>query len=192
MTKSDILAAALVGGYPAGFRIALKLVLDWECELNHVTGEIEWENVEHDNGGATFAGLLAKPVYEGGDNLSADPTPREIVSIYYQNYWQKLSGLPVLVQETAFFMGVNIGIGAVIKYLQLALNDYGAKLVTDCKLGDQTRMAAFANPDPDGLCMAMLAKIRRHYDDIVAENPSQSVFLPGWKNRLDAAKSLLT
>jgi hypothetical protein len=60
MTKTDIIAAALAGGFSAPFRAALKLTLDWECVLNHVTGEIEWENVDGDSGGKTFAGLLLK------------------------------------------------------------------------------------------------------------------------------------
>jgi len=186
MTKSDILLAALTGSYPAGFRIALKLVLDWECELNHVTGEIEWENVEHDSGGPTFAGLLLK---EG--EVSQNPDPHEIARVYYENYWQKLSGLPVLVQEILFFEGVNIGIETAVKYLQLACNDYGARLNADGELGDKTRQAAFAVPDQEGLCMAFLGKIRKHYEQIVNDHPSQEKFLAGWKNRLDAAKGLL-
>jgi len=186
MTKSDITLAALTGGYPAGFRIALKLVLDWECELNHVTGEIEWENVPDDSGGPTFAGLLLKD-----GEVSQNPDPHQIVKVYFETYWQKLAGLPVLVQEVVFFEAVNVGIETAVKYLQFACNDYGARITVDGDFGDKTRQAAFAVPDPDGLCMAFLGKIRRHYEEIVASRPSQAKFMAGWQHRLDAAKSLL-
>jgi len=186
MTKSEILMAALANGYPAGFRIALKLVLDWECELNHVTGQIEWENVAGDSGGPTFAGLLLKD-----GEVTESPDPHAVARVYFSNYWEKLTGLPVLVQEIVFFEGVNVGIATAIRYLQLACNDYGARIAVDGALGDQTRSAAFAVHDTTGLCMAFLAKIRRHYEDLVAEHPSQAKFLAGWENRLTVAKSLL-
>jgi lysozyme family protein len=184
--KSDIGVAALQAGYSVGFRKALNLVLDWECELNHVTGEIVWENVSEDFGGATFAGLLLK-----NEEVSADPQPNEIAKVYFEKYWTPLNGLPVLVQELVFFEGVNIGIGSAIRYLQQACNDYGARIGTDGVLGDMTRQAAFAVHDTTGLCMGFLQKIRRHYEEIVASRPSQAKFLAGWENRLTAAKSLL-
>jgi lysozyme family protein len=185
MTKSDITLAALTGGYPAGFRIALKLVLDWECELNHVTGDIEWENVPDDSGGPTFAGLLLKD-----GEVSQNPDPHEIVKVYFETYWQKLAGLPVLVQEVVFFMGVNIGIGTAVRFLQFALINYGARLNPDSILGDQTRMAAFSVADTDGLCMLFLGKLKRHYEEL-AQRPGQAKFLAGWLNRVDAAKGLM-
>lgn len=186
MKKSDILTAALVGGFPAAFRIALKLVLDWECELNHVTGEIEWENDPDDSGAATFAGLLLK---EG--EVATSPDPHGIVHVYFDKYWKPLAGLPVLVQEVVFVEGVNIGIETAIECLQFALNDYGCRLVVDGKLGDQTRQASFAQGDVTGLCMAFLQKCRRHYEGIASDHPSQGKFLQGWLNRLDATKGLL-
>jgi len=185
MKKTDITLAALTGGYPAGFRIALKLVLDWECELNHVTGDIEWENVPDDSGGPTFAGLLLKT-----GEVTRDATPHDICQVYFLNYWQKLAGLPVLVQEMAFFMGVNIGIGAAVRFLQFALINYGARLNVDGILGDKTCQAAYAVSDTDGLCMLFLGKLKRHYEEL-AQRPGQAKFLAGWLNRVEAAKGLM-
>lgn len=186
MKKTDILTAALGGGYPVGFRKALSLVLDWECVINHVTGEIEWENDPDDAGGATFAGLLLKD-----GEVGKDPDPHGIAQVYFEKYWQPLNGLPVLVQEFVFVEGINIGIGTAIRSLQFALNDYGCRLTVDGRLGDQTFQAAFAQPDTTGLCMAFLQKCRRHYEGIVASHPAQKKFLQGWINRIEATKSLI-
>jgi lysozyme family protein len=88
-------------------------------------------------------------------------------------------------------MGVNIGVGTAVRFLQFALINYGARLNPDSFLGDQTRKAAYAVPDTNGLCMLFLAKLRKHYEEL-AQRPGQSKFLSGWLNRVDAAKGLLT
>jgi lysozyme family protein len=186
MTKGDIMKAALFGGYPVGFRKALSLVLDWECVLNHVTGEIEWENDPDDHGGSTFAGLTVRD-----DAIPQNPQAEGIVSRYFNNYWNHFNGLPILIQELVFFEGVNIGNESAIRALQFALNDYGCRLTVDGKLGDLTRQASFAQGDTTGICMAFLQKIRRHYEAIAASNSSQRKFLAGWENRITAAKDLL-
>lgn len=187
MTKTDILTAANVSSLPAAFRRALSLVLDWECELNHTTGQIEWENVPGDSGGRTFAGLTIKH-----DQVPENPTSHNIADIYHQRYWLPLMGLPTPIQQVVFVEGVNIGAGTAIARLQEALNDYGGRLSVDGKLGDLTRQSAHGCPDTEGLGMAFLQKCRRHYEGIVARNPSQGKFLSGWLNRLDATKALLS
>ena len=185
MTKKEITTAALVGGYPVGFRKALALVLDWEC-VYAADGTIRWENDPDDPGGATFAGLLLRD-----GKIGEDPTPHVIAETYFRDYWCKLDGLPSLVQQVTFFMGVNQGIGTAIRQLQFACNDYGARLTVDGRLGDKTRAAAHAVPDTTGLAMAYLGKVRRRYDDLVIKNPKLSKFRNGWENRLNAAKTLL-
>jgi lysozyme family protein len=186
MTKNDILAAALVSGYPAGFRRTLSLVLDWECvyEADGIT--IRWEIDPDDPGGATFAGLLRKD-----GEVEEHPEAHRIARVYYHSYWQSLCGLPLLLQQVTFFMGVNLGIGTAIRLVQFSCNDYGARLIVDGKLGDKTRQAAFAVPDSTGLAMAFLAKCRRRYDDLVEDNTALAKFRKGWENRLTAAKGLL-
>jgi len=188
MTKSDILTAALVGGFPAGFRKALALVLEWECEYEADHQTIRWENDPADHGGSTFAGLT---INDDGISISLATDPHWIVQRYFSAYWSPLIGLPILVQEMVFFEGVNVGMGTAILALQMACNDYGSRLLTDSKLGDQTRSAAFCISDTTGLCMGFLQKMQRHYEAIVADNPSQAKFLSGWENRLNAAKALL-
>jgi lysozyme family protein len=188
MTKSDILTAALVGGFPAGFRKALALVLEWECEYEADHRTIRWENDPADHGGSTFAGLTIR---DDGISVLLASDPHWIAQRYFSAYWSPLDGLPILVQEMVFFEGVNVGMEPPIRALQLACNDYGARLVPDATLGDKTRSATFSISDTTGLCMGFLQKMRRHYEAIVANNPSQAKFLSGWENRVNAAKSLL-
>jgi lysozyme family protein len=185
MTKSDILTAALVCNFPAGFRKALSLVLDWECVIGH-DGQIEWENVQDDHGGATFAGLTLRD-----DHLPENPTSHNVAGCYFDNYWTPLNGLPLLIQEVLFFEGVNIGIHTAVRQLQFALNDYGNRLAVDGDLGNETLQAAYQCPDTVGLGMAFLAKCKARYQIIVQNDTAQSKFMAGWLNRVDAAKALL-
>jgi type VI secretion system secreted protein VgrG len=188
MTKNDILISALVSGFPAGFRKALALVLEWECEYesDHLT--IRWENDPADHGGSTYAGLTIR---DDGISEMLATDAHWIVQRYFNAYWSPLNGLPILVQEMVFYEGVNVGMEPAIRALQLACNDYGAQLVPDSKLGDKTRSSAFSISDTTGLCMGFLQKMRRHYESIVVNNPSQAKFLSGWENRVNAAKALL-
>jgi lysozyme family protein len=186
MTIEDILAAASVASYPAAFRKALALVLQWECEYAPDHKTIRWENDPDDPGGATFAGLLKRD----GEVTDAS-TAGDIAFCYFSNYWMAFTGLPSPVQSVCFVSGVNIGIHPAIRALQFALNDYSARLTIDGSLGDVTRSAAMSVPDSTGLAMSFLQKVRRHYEGIVEKRPSQGKFLNGWLNRLDASKSLL-
>lgn len=186
MTRNDILAASLVNAYPSPFRKALALVLEWECEYESDGVTIRWENDPDDSGGETFAGLTKRD-----DGISFDSDAHWIALRYFQGYWNNLGGVQVLVQEMLFFMGVNLGSEESIRCLQFALNDYGCRLIVDGKLGEQTRSASFSVSDTTGLCMAFLQKVRRHYERIVSDHPTQSKFLKGWENRAEAAKSLL-
>ena len=178
MTKQDILEAA--GSYPVLFQIALSSVLDDECEYQADGLTIRWENVPGDSGGSTFAGLTVSQ-----DDVPSDPTASFIAETYFSKYWKPFSALPAPLSQLAFSMGVNFGIYAAVRQIQLACNDYGSHLVVDGEIGNQTNSAAWKCPDATGLAMAFLAKCRSRYHAIVACKPSQNKFLNGWLSRVD-------
>ena len=200
MTIKDILEAASV--YPSNFQQALAVVLPEECEFvkdanGKLTDVIRKERP--DSHGWTFAGLNQKddglPVDSDG-NVTA--SPEWIVATYYRGnatgstgYWLPCccNRLPFPLNVLMFCQAVNQGIGAEALILQRALNDYGAKLVVDGKIGQMTCQAAMACPDSRGLAMAFLAKSRSHYRDIVAEHPEDAGDLAGWLNRIDGLQA---
>jgi len=185
MTIAEIIAAA--ADQTANFRKALAWVLKAECEFLHDGVTIRNENVAGDAGGLTFAGIDQRSHPEF--NYAA-PLPHEVAQTYLHAYWQPLrcSELPPPLAIVLFAQGVNQGVGAVARMVQLALNDYGSHLTIDGDIGTNTLQAALKVPDSDGLAMAFLAKSRRRYLERVAERPDQEKFLHGWLARIDALK----
>lgn len=191
MTIKDLIIAA--SDYPSNFQTAFATVLPEECEFESDGVTIRKERP--DSHGWTFAGLNQKddglPVDEAG---TVTATREWIVDTYYRGndtgstgYWLACScnRLPTPLNILVFAQAVNQGIGAEGKLLQAALNDYGAHLVIDGKVGQATCQAAMACPDSAGLALAFLAKSRSHYRDIVAAHPDDQKFLQGWLNRID-------
>jgi hypothetical protein len=184
MKIQDILLAA--ASFPLSFQKALATVLPEECEFEHDGVTIRKERA--DSHGWTFAGLNQQDddlrVDENGNVTSSADW---IASKYYQNYWLKSScnRLPNPICILVFCQGVNIGIDTAAKLLQLALNDYGSRLVVDGGIGPATFQATMACPDLNGLSLAFLAKNRTHYRQL--HDPNND--LPGWLNRVDDLQS---
>lgn len=140
-----------------------------------------------DKGGATNWGIT-KAVYEAykGRSVSVDEIknmPRtDAVAIYKKNYWDKVGGDNIKYYATAltlFDQAVNRGVGAVVKQAQSVLG-----LTQDGGMGPQTLAALNAIPDTSFI-PKFLAAAENSYKAIVANNPSQSVFIKGWLNRVE-------
>lgn len=140
-----------------------------------------------DKGGATNWGIT-KAVYEAykGRAVSVDEIknmPRaDAVAIYKKNYWDKVGGDNIKYYATAltlFDQAVNRGVGAVIKQAQSVLG-----ITQDGGIGPQTLAALNAVPDTSFI-PKFLAAAENSYKAIVANNPSQSVFIKGWLNRVE-------
>lgn len=174
----------------------------------------KWEggyvNNPNDKGGETLNGIARKfhPEWSGWDvvdklkahfkgdtkalkeHLKKDKELHErIESFYKKEYWDRmrLDEIKSFVVATKIYLfGVNAGINTAIKYAQQVANEVSnAGLVVDCKIGAKT-IAALNKIDGDVFKEAFKAKERARYQSIVAKNPSQSVFLKGWLNRVEA------
>lgn len=113
-------------------------------------------------------------------------TRDDAAQLYHRDYWCKLKLDDLLDEPLAaavFDMGVNAGIGTAAKLLQRAINALGRPISVDGRIGPAT--LALANlGQPERLRAAFRRACRHYYEDIVARNPSQRVFLKGWLNRI--------
>ena len=101
----------------------------------------------------------------------------------------RVAELPACIQPMQFDMNVNGGNGGGAKVLQLALVNLGCQVAIDGALGPMTINAANAVCKRVGdatFCKAYIAARIAHYEAIVRRDPSQRVFLAGWKNRAES------
>jgi len=186
MTIADIVSSA--SGESATFRKGLASILRNECEYEHDGLTIRLENVPGDSGGMTFAGIdqASHPEFD-----FQNPTPKMVWQTYKDHYFKPLrcAEFPTPLSVISFVQSVNQGVASVARLIQLALNDYGCRLVIDGDVGDQTLKAAWACPDSFGLAAAFLAKSKRHYAEIISRIPRDEKFLKGWNNRIEDLRS---
>lgn len=111
-------------------------------------------------------------------------TKEEAIKIYRANYLQLpgIDTLPRSIQPQVFDIGVHSGPRTAIRMLQKTLNGFGESLIVDGIIGDLTRDAC-RKYDARKLNNALAEMRLKFYDDIVASNPSQRVFLNGWQRR---------
>ena len=169
----------------AGFLNAVEAVLKAEGGfVNHPA----------DRGGPTNWGITQRVYAEFKKRpVTVDEVrnmPRsEAIAIYKANYWDKVGGDEIKHYATAltlFDQAVNRGVGAVVRQAQSVVG-----VVSDGALGPKTLAALNAMPDTV-FVPRFLALAENSYKSIVANNPSQSVFLKGWLNRLDKVRSEAT
>ena len=140
-----------------------------------------------DRGGPTNWGITQK-VYEAFKGrpvtiAEMQKMPRsEAIAIYKKNYWDKVGGDNIKYYATAmilFDQAVNRGVGAAVKQAQQVLG-----VTVDGGVGPKTLAALNSIPDTTFI-PKFLAMAENSYKAIVANNPSQSVFLKGWMNRVE-------
>lgn len=160
-----------------------------ECISLIMSPKIEggFSNHKADRGGATNFGVT-QAAYNAWRLKMHLPqqsvklaTPAECKSLYLSEYWipSKAEKLPEPVDLIMFDMAINSGAGNAAKALQRAL---GVK--PDGAIGPAT-LAAVASADPIMLARRFLDRREDFYEEIVDRDPSQAVFLNGWKNRLN-------
>lgn len=153
-----------------------------------------YSNNPTDRGGATNRGITQKSYdsWRIRNGLSRNPVSgisgEEVTSIYRTGYW-----LPVCADDLlapldlcVFDAAVQHGSSRAAKWLQRVV---GAK--QDGKIGPKTLVLLALELERCGL----FAVIDRYmdirddfYHDIVANDPSQAVFLKGWMNRLESLR----
>ena len=118
-----------------------------------------------------------------------DLTRDQAASLFRWQFWDKLRlGLiPLRPAVVLYDAAVNSGPAQSVKLAQRGYNRcvaYGQPLVVDGIMGPATR-AAMQLADTDKCLSAMLDAREAFFQAIVANNPSQQVFLRGWINRVD-------
>ncbi len=163
---------------------AIKFTLRWEGGyVNHTV----------DKGGPTNRGITEKVLhsaYKSGlvknDNirtLSLD----DAMTIYKTRYWSpyKWERYKEPVDMIMFDMTVNHGYKNAVKIAQRACVSLGKSIAIDGLWGAKTAAAlsVLSLEAPYTLSKMLLTKRLNFYNDIVKNNPSQKVFLKGWRNR---------
>lgn len=118
-----------------------------------------------------------------------DLTRDQAASLFRWQFWDKLrlSLIPLRPAVVLYDAAVNSGPAQSVKLAQRGYNRcvaYGQPLVVDGIMGPATR-AAMQLADTDKCLSAMLDAREAFFQAIVANNPSQQVFLRGWINRVD-------
>ena len=158
--------------------------------------------VDHpnDRGGATKYGISYAFVKDTGDieffdmngDLKIDKRDIQLltfdkaVETYKKYFWDVFDLDEVEENEKAFLIfdaAVNHGIKGVTKLLQRSLNECGYSLKVDGIYGPKTK-AALQDCGVEDFIAAFQSKRTSLYQAIVANNPSQKVFLNGWLNRV--------
>lgn len=115
-------------------------------------------------------------------------TRDDAMQIYHRDFWTPLRLDELNSERLArclFSFGVNAGVGTAAKAAQRAVNGCGRALAVDGHFGPATVAGLNRFPE-ERMLPAVKAEILAHYERIVERDPSQAVFLRGWKNRLEA------
>lgn len=114
-------------------------------------------------------------------------TQDEAKLIYKKNYWDKYdwASLEFPVCLCTLDLVINHGPKGAATIIQRAINDCGGNVVVDGAYGPKSKAAAKAC-DPKALCKALVARRKEYYEKIVANKPSNKVFIKGWLNRNNA------
>ena len=168
------------------------MTLDFQRCLRFVLQK-EGGFVDHpaDRGGATNRGITQGTYDDWRKRRGLLPqsvrllTDDEVAAIYRRDYWDKVRAdeLPAPVNLVVFDDAVNSGVNRAARRLQKA-----CKVATDGAIGPRTIAAAKLISDASGALNLALDIIEQRvdfYHNIVETNPSQSVFLRGWLNRMN-------
>jgi len=111
----------------------------------------------------------------------------QVLAFYKTNFWDTEGLDGIASQQVAnqlFDTAVNMGTGVASKFLQQAINSLKANaVVVDGQVGPKTVAAANAL-DSLALYNAVCALRKTRYEQIIANNPSQSIFEKSWFSRI--------
>jgi lysozyme family protein len=108
------------------------------------------------------------------------------IQIYKSMYWDAMQGDKIkqyAIAAIIFDQAINRGVSAAVKQAQRILG-----LAQDGKMGPITLAAINGVKDTDFIPKYLTESINA-YKTIVANNPSQSVFLTGWLKRVESLRS---
>lgn len=165
------------------------------CIRFTLNAEGGYSNHPADRGGPTnrgvTAGTLARAIKQGiVPPVAIKELSREqAIQIYDALYWQpsRAAEMSERVGMVHFDSSVLHGLGGGAIILQRALGRLGFAVSVDGAIGPGTLGALDRADDvfsEDAILDVILATRLQRYDEIVARDPSQKVFLRGWRNRV--------
>jgi lysozyme family protein len=152
-------------------------------------------NDPKDPGGATNKGISWDTWQSSAQSiLGLDPTLQNLqnltenqaMEIYKTLYWDKVKADQINdgdLRYLIFDFNVNAGANAV-KVLQRTLNQLGSNVSVDGGIGPET-LTAINSTNKIDLYNAYKINRQAYYNNIVANNPSQSKWINGWTNRVN-------
>lgn len=179
----------------ADYRDAINKVLDHEKGfVNHPL----------DKGGATNWGVTIKtynqymtdktkkPYQATIDEIRNMPIGNALI-IYKTLYWDKMQGDKIKkfsIATAIFDQAINRGVSSAVKQAQTVLKEKFAypSISVDGIVGPQT-ITALNTVDEKKFLDSYLQDSISFYNKLVQNNPSQSVFLKGWLNRVESLRS---
>jgi lysozyme family protein len=182
------------------YRDAIKKVLE------HEGGYIfhEADRGSHTNFGVTIGTYNQYMTAKTGKPYSAtvdeikNMSPTVAIDIYKKLYWDKIQGDKIRKYTVAlaiFDQAINRGVSSAVKQAQRVvkkLDPMGfAKITEDGVMGPNT-LAALNSIAEKPFIDNYLSESKLFYQNIVQRNPSQSVFLTGWLNRITSLSNELT
>ena len=152
-------------------------------------------NDPSDKGGETYRGIarVHNPTWDGWNIIDKKPKPIKVNTVfpelesnvkafYKKKYWDNYSYGNIANQSIAEFLAdftINGAPKTAIKNIQtfVSANPDGA-------FGKDTASAINKYPDQGKLFNYIFDKRKKHYENIVASNPTQQKFYNGWMNRI--------
>lgn len=174
-----------------------KTVSPFDRAFEYTIGnEGNYSNDKHDSGGPTKYGItigdLSKHLGRPASVQEVKDMPLNTAKlIYLHNYWKTLDLDKITNPEVAmcmFDIGVVRGIGVPPIYAQKICNAHGSELKVDGHIGPKT-LEAINALSPAVFIRDFSSRAEAGFRAIVANRPSQRVFLKGWVRR---AQRLLT
>ena len=176
-----------------------------------MSAEGGYSNRAVDRGGETYCGISRKyyPHWVGWGIVDQYPLPNKhgidkdpklpalVQSFYKSEYWDKFQGDKIRSQtiaEELFDTGVNMGLGAAVKFLQRALNvlNRRGKLYPDLEIDGgmgPTTLSSLNTMQEERLLFKIMNILQgSHYVDIMLDDETQEDNARGWFNRVSIEK----
>ena len=145
-------------------------------------------NHPNDKGGCTNMGVTISTFrqYYGRNKTCEDLrklTEEQWQYIFKKGFWDRIQGDKIECQSVANMMADYVWASGVygIKYVQKLLG-----VSADGLIGSKTLQAINSYPSSKELFERIRQRRLDHFDAIVKNNPSQKVFLKGWKRRVNS------
>lgn len=150
-----------------------------------------WSDHPNDRGGKTNWGITLKTLQSFVPSATEVTlrtfTKEQAIDFYKQHYFYGMGvdKYPQGIWDIMFDMNVNHGLRNSTRILQRAIERLGGSVTVDGIPGPRTQ-ASSASFDIPKLRNALIEARSTFFKAIVANNPSQQVFLKGWLRRAES------